>query len=362
MDSTQYTVHNNGRRRVCTADARDSDTIFQYPFPREGDKTQLAAIEVVTAQPPPPLDTILRDLGTLSVTANSHTVLALPVSLLAALGSVHYAGTELSITGVLSTFIRYFPMSAFQWSSPFVTIRVGSRRYIQSVRFVFDYKGYTELGFRRHRSGNFNSPIQKILTQTRHSPIPTTQFVFPMHLSQPTKGFFLEGIPARVYLVDASGERCLREAEHIGDYVFVPVTPAADIRTLDIESYLNTHETVYLKVVFAEPRTYASVHCLYRSILVLRSGLLQPFASASNGELTQSPRWWPDVVKPLDAARTECPITYDRIGTTYYECEGCQYAFSAAAFCSYASTMDATALICPMCRRPWSSCVQYQQM
>lgn len=356
-----YTV----RRRVCTATTNSaSDTLFQYPLPRDGDKTQLIGIEVITQSSPPPLNTLLRDLGTLSVRASEHTVVTLPVALLAALSTVHYIGTKLDLTFDFDQFIRYFPMSAFQWSSPFITIRVGSRSHVQTVRFIFDCKWYMENGYHRYISGNFRSPVQQILTQTRCSPTPTTQFVFPLHLSQPTKGFFLEAGADSIHLVDASGERRLNASEHIGDYVFVPIASGTDIHTSDIDSYQgsyhNTHETVNLKVIFAEPRSYASVHCLYRSTLCVRSGIVQPIHRASNGVFIPSPRWWPVAVKPLDPARAECPITYEHIGATYYQCDGCQYAFSSAAFCSYA--LASAAILCPMCRRTWTAYVQYRQM
>ena len=351
------------RRRVCTASTTISDTLFQYPLPRDGDKTQLIGIEVTVTQTPP-LDTLLRHLGTLTVTANEHTIVTLPVALLAALGTVHYAGTELHIAFDFRQFVRFFPMSAFQWSTPFVGIRVGSRSHIETVRFVFYCKRYTENSYHQYTSGNFRSHMQQVLTQTRCSPAPTTQFVFPLNLSQPTKGFFLDGTPDSVHLVDASGERLLAESETLDNYVFVPIASHTDIYTADVDSYVgsycNTHETVHLKVVFAEPRSYASVHCLYRSTLCIRSGIVQPVASATNGVFTPSPRWWPAVDKPLDSDRAECPITYEHIGPIYYQCDGCQYAFSAAAFCSYATTI--AALVCPMCRRPWAACIQYRQM
>ncbi len=297
-----------------------------------------------------PVPYLLHDLGDLQLTISYTTILRIPVAL--AYTATHtVAPDQVRIDLDLRSFLDHLPMSAIRWQMACVTLHVKSWSAIQAVAFALQTEA----------SASASPPtvtVQQLLTQTRQNPAgPLTQWLFPVCLTLPTRGIFVDAAAEDIVcvrLLDTECERDLGAPTTMNDeYVFV------GMETHD--GYTREGETVYVEVTFRTPRSAATIHCAYTNDLCFRGGMLEPFSRLKSGDST-GPRMWPVTTKALAPTYAECPIGYEPIRGAYYECDLCHYAFDAQTFCRYAAKQQVETMTCPMCRCAWTNRMRYIQL
>lgn len=359
---------------MCRAELDIGSTRFQCIVPHNTDTASLMAIEILTTDPPPPLDTVLADLGLLRISIGHATnILSVPVALVAAMGTIEYVGTRLTIRCDFSMFFdRIKLINITRGVRLYINLYTLSLNYVRNVSFLVR-GAHHDTDERRALviDPNNNTPIQQINHQTVQSIVPAQHFTFEYVLDRLTKGFFIEGT-----LQDISSARfTMSNGQDLwnyyatelstigrmvgGNYLFVPFNDQADLRSNTAYSFVGgfaSLDPVHLTVTYNTMRSHASAHALLYNTLQYRGGMAALASQLS--EVTQPNSWIRDE-RFLNPERNVCPISYETITGDFCECEQCHHAFTAAAFQIYAGTRPT--LICPMCRAPWTTRVIYTQ-
>jgi hypothetical protein len=343
---------------MCHAVPDNGSTRYQCIVPHNTDTASLLAIEIRTTDPPPPLATVLADLGQLRVSIGPATnILSVPAALIAALGTVDYIGNRLTVRCDFSMFFDRINLINLTLS---ITLNTLSLNYITNVSFLVRGAHHDT---DERRQIDPQQTIQQINHQTIQSLVPAQHFTFEYTLDSVTKGFFIEGgiqdISSVRFTMPNGQDLWNYYATELstigrdvgGKYLFVPFNDQADLRMANPDSFVGgfaSPNPVQLTVTYNTMRPRASAHALLHNTLVYRGGI------------ASEPNPWTRVERALNPDRSNtCPISYEAITGDFCECEQCNYAFTATAFQTYAETRHT--LICPMCRAPWTTRVIYSQ-
>ena len=368
---------------MCRAELYNGTTRFQCIVPHNTETASLLAIEIRTADPPPPLETLLADLGLLRVSVvsangSSTNILSVPADLVVALGTVDYVGTRLTIRFDFNMFFDRIKLINIGWRARLsVSLYTLSLNYVTNVSFLVRGARHDAVERRQLATDdiNNNAPIQQIEHQTLQSLVPAQHFTFEYTLGRVSKGFFIEGnlqdISSARFTMSNGQELWNYYATELstigrnigGKYLFVPFNDQADLRSNTAYSFVGgfaSLDPVQLTVTYNTMRRRASAHALLANMLMYRGGVAYLASEIPDVIINQpQPNPWTRTERALDPERNMCPISYETITGEFCECEQCHHAFTATAFQTYAETRHT--LICPMCRAPWTALVIYTQ-
>ena len=379
---------------MCRAELDNGSTRFQAIVPHNTDTASILAIEIRTTDPPPPLETLLADLGHLRVSIVSQSnpatnILSVPAALICALGTVDYVGTRLTIRCDFNMFFDRIKLINISWGARLsITLTALSLNYVTNVSFLVR-GAHHDTDERRAFAMDPNNitPIQQIDHQTVQSLVPAQHFTFEYELDRLTKGFFIEGgiqdISSARFTMSNGQDLWNYYATELatigrdvgGKYLFVPFNDQADLRSNTAYSFVGgftSRDPVQLTVTYNALRPRASAHALTSNTLRYHGGVATLASQHPDIIINQLPgvvrtsqipepvpAIWTRTERSLDPERNVCPISYETITGDFCECEQCHHAFTATAFQTYAETRRP--LICPMCRAPWITRVIYTQ-
>jgi hypothetical protein len=370
-----------------------TNNMFRFTMPHDADVMKPIAAFIRTLDPPPPLDRLLDDLGTLKIaTSGGEEFVNIPIKLLVATTGVDltYEGCDLTIPLNLDMYFPAVPIIRLPFSSITYTIQTLSSTAATSVSFMTQ-NDYYDTDRRREMARNqwLFCPVQYIKTQTLVDPAHTNIYIFQLQMRTLMKGFFLEGRVQDISGVEVRLEnntQVLRynqqELRIVGqavreDYVFIPFRRGAAYSDPRTESYVGSlydEGLVSVKMTYHAPRYSSTIHALLGNKVgylggmcglqfVIRPDLIPitpDVVSQILGNFSSDPQpTWTTAVRTLNPERNTCPITYEPIAGDFCECDQCHHAFDATTFQNYAASRNP--ISCPTCRTPWTAFTIYQQ-
>jgi hypothetical protein len=353
--------------------ARSYNT-FRYEVSRDADVMKPIAAFIRTSYPPPPLDRLLEDMGSLQLMGGGQEIVNIPIKLLVAATGVDltYEGRDLIVPLELDMFLPAIPMVRLSFHAFTISLNALSST-VEEVRFMMQKEFYdTDVRRELVAQQSLTYPIQYLKTQTMVAPAHTNIYTFQLQTATLMKGFFVEGSiqdisGVEVRLEDGSqvlmySQRELRMVgqRRRGDSVFVPFRRDSAYTDPRTESYVGgfyDNNPISIKITYHFPRYSSSIHGLFANKLRFSSGMcgLQ-FSYAS---IQQPHTLWTTATRVLNPERNTCPITYEAIVGDFCECDQCHHAFDATAFQNYATNRNPVP--CPTCRTPWTTFTVYQQ-
>jgi hypothetical protein len=391
---------------------------FQYQLERDGDVMKPIALFIRTSDPPPPLEVLLNDLGSLLIsTSGGLELVKIPIKLLIATTDVNviYEGCDLTIPLKLDMYFPAVPIIRLAFSSITYTLQTQSSTEVTAVNFLTQIE-YYDTDVRREMvvQDLLEYPIQYLKTQTIVTPAHASSFTFQMRMRTLMKGVFLEGRfqdilgvevlsnNNQVFFYNRQALRMVAQSVR-EDYVFVPFYRDAAYTDPRTESYVGAlydEEPVTIIITYCAPRGSSTLHALLANNVVYLDGmcgyrfpvetpqpgnievldittsgarfLMDPMATWGRNNVTPlidpmatwgrnnvTPLTWTTATRSLNPERSTCPITYEAIAGDFCECERCHHAFDATAFQNYATSRSPVS--CPTCRAPWTFFVVYSQ-